>query len=179
MIVVRGWTGERMRTVAQGLRDGLTVTEIAAAAGRTRDHVHYAVRILRRFYPDLPAPGHGPQCEWTEAENAAIARILERFPHRTVDELLNVLCDAASRRSRGGVRGQAKRLSQRMPCRRRKAPLWTAEEEAALRAGWRPGVTLPGRSAEACRQHGERVMGLSAKRWRKAGPGRTDEGRAA
>ena len=179
MIVIRNWTPEQMRTVAQGLRGGLTVTEIAVAAGRSRDHVHYAVRILRRFYPDLPKPGHGPQCAWTEAENAALVRRLGRFPQCTVDDLLDLLCDAAPRRSRGAVRGQAKRLSQRMQCRRRKAPLWTVKEEAALRAAWGPGVTLPGRSAEACRQHGERVMGLSAKRWRKAGSGRTDERRAA
>ena len=160
MIVIRGWTGEQMRTVADGLCDGLSITRIAAAAGRTRDHVHYAVRILRRFYPHLPAPGPGPQVPWSEAENALIERILARRPDRTVDELLDLLHGALPHRSRGGVRGQAKRLSQRMPCRRRKAPLWTAAEEAALRAAWRPGVTLPGRSADACRAHGLQVLGL-------------------
>lgn len=164
MICVRGWTGEQMRTLARGLREGATTAELAAATGAGAKRVYYAIGVLRRFYPDLPAPALGSQSRWTEAEEAALRRVLARRPRLSVETLLPALCAVVPHRPPFGVRNKAQALACRVAGRRRRARRWTAFEDAALRRAWRPGVTLPGRSAEACRQHGERALGLVLER---------------
>lgn len=164
MICVRGWTGAQMRALAQGLRDGATTAELAAATGEGAKRVYYAIGVLRRFYPDLPAPRLGSQSRWTEAEEDALRRVLASRPEVSLETLLPALCAAVPHRPAFGVRSKAQALARSTLGRRKQPPRWTAFEEALLRRAWAPGVTLPGRSADACRQHGERVLGLELER---------------